>query len=441
MTSKSLATLRILPLGVFVVAVFVFVLQNSFYGQDNHSNRTIPETELEKPKFEPGVLSSSATEMKNLIRLGWDKNRLRLERDWADPNAGKSEEEIRKARIQRYMDRGLPEEQAAELIDRRVVFGDSDDDPLTVAFRAFGARFGEGSSGAAGGGHRRRLSFHNEHLSGTAAIVDELLRFEFTENEPPFQRLTVQDQNDGRLSILFSTDDLLIELRQSTNKKTRLTYVVNERAYLMMADNFDEFSKKYSRATVEILFPLFRHVGIDLPIQADSPEVKAYVRQHFVAMNSRKPVSIENFQRLLLELDSSKFDKRLAATDALTAQYDVWSDLLRSSAIDSSLSLEVRNRIQMIINENEAVRKDARELREFVEERKLIDSVEYLLNLLPDSDENSLDAIYARLQKITGKTRPEIDELWKNRPVDSGNGSPPADKPPTPTPTRESRLH
>ena len=127
------------------------------------------------------------------------------------------------------------------------------------------------SGGSSGDGLSKRLSFSGQSLSGRAIIAKDDLEFEFTEIQGKERSFEIRDNGKGRFKFQFSFDNLFIRLLQTENGKTQLIWITDDRVEVFAGDSFSDFTKRNPEVVDEMLFPLFKRLGIKTPVDAPDP--------------------------------------------------------------------------------------------------------------------------------------------------------------------------
>ena len=238
-----------------------------------------------KPKFGSGALDEAATRTEKLLQLKWNGDNIALKRDWdseeekagEDP-AGEQDDKF-KAEIKKLVDRGVPEEQAAEIAEKllqsRLRIGDMmkkspAGNAVERAFYAIPSSF-RGSSGSTGLAERRRLYFSKELLSGTALLGGDDLRFQLIEKNGQRRSFEFSDNGKGRVKFEFVFADLLVRLLQTETGKTQLIWIDDKSAKVFVGDSFSDFMKRNPQVVDTMLFPLFKHLGVKEPTSPPAP--------------------------------------------------------------------------------------------------------------------------------------------------------------------------
>ena len=240
-----------------------------------------------KQDFGDGALDKSSAAMKNLLQLKWSGQNLELKRDWEErlkkkkkKGKNKKDDEVEEA-IAKLVEGGLPEADAKRLAEQMAGNGGlgamrnfgmgMNRSEVEKAFFAVSSEFGGSSSGSSGNGSSKRLSFSGQSLSGRATIAKDDVEFEFTEVRGKERSFEIRDNGEGRLKFQFSFDNLFIRLLQTKTGKTQLIWITDDQVEVYVGDSFSNFTKRNPKVVDEMLFPLFKRLGIKTPVDVPDP--------------------------------------------------------------------------------------------------------------------------------------------------------------------------
>ena len=270
-----------------------------------------------KPDFGDGALEETSVAMGRLLQLKWNGQNLELKQDWderlkeemqddeetddadagdvdtgdedEDTAAADIEDKVKKS-IERLADAGLPEAKARRMAERmaeakaRMAEGRArmaeakaemararENRPeVQKAFLAVQAKFATGPS-IISGGDISRIMFSSESLCGLAILEEGNVRFEFTEIQKNKRNFKIADDGKGRFKFEFGYDDLLVRLNQAETGKTQLFLIDGDQVEVFEGDSFSDFMRRNPKVTDEMLFPLFKRLGIGVPASKPAP--------------------------------------------------------------------------------------------------------------------------------------------------------------------------
>lgn len=262
------------------------------------------------------------------------------------------------------------------------------------------------SSGSSGSGARRRVSFSDSELGGTAFLADEDVKFAFEEKNGDERVFEFRDNGEGGINFTFTFDQLFVRLRQSNKGKTQLIWIDNDKANVYVGDSFSNFIESNRAIAEQLLFPLFDRLGVKMPIEKVDTRVVAAVIEKLKMQNGD---DAEQLKKLIADLDSDSYETRAGASEKLAAGYDRWQLEIKKYSEDASMSTEAKVRLKEIIADSRQS-----ELDKLIADQNLLASPAYLISIVDIVKPNEKQLLFDRLEKVTGQKHGDDLAAWKS---------------------------
>ncbi len=349
-------------------------------------------------KYEQGPINELSDEIGSLIRLQWSGRNIALRQDFP---AVDEDAEFEK-RVQKFIDRGLDRDRAERFAGQRAG-GLEVSHPVQKAFNSIAENSG-GSRNAGGGGDNYRCMFSNQDISGTCRTSRDFVRIEFSENYDPNQRFVFDDPEGPRVSLLFTSDELIVEFRQQADGQIRIAIVADE-PHLFTATDYKSLVDDDPLLVKELLQPLFSHLGIVAPFTIHSPEVKLALITQLLAMSDEDSSRV---QKELEALESENEEDRVAAYDRLAEGFEFWENAISDHVTEETISTETRNLLKQI--GDKAKNHPA---NNYIKDHKLMSSPLFLVDLLEGRSAEEQDLIVNQLKRVTGQDFGDDRKRWR----------------------------
>jgi hypothetical protein len=279
--------------------------------------------------------------------------------------------------------------------------------PIDILFNQVQNQAAIHSAGSSGGGGERSRRFNGTKLNGSLRTRDQaLLLLHFEEAGEGGRAIEFADDGKGafRLQVTHSEGDMIL-LIQTPKGGFRGVAMLGKRTFAGQGDSFTDFYKQH-RATMEAdILPILGHFGIEPVLSPFDPGIKKNV----IALLQRSPDSLDKGKKLLADLDNDQFTVREQASKALTDGFAVYRDLVLEQHKDPANSLEVKTRLEKIVNANA----DAARVSHLVALLELEKDAAYLTALLDGASSADAAAIAAHLEKLTGQKFGTDAKAWK----------------------------
>ena len=361
--------------------------------------------------FGNGKFEQVAPKTGKLLRLKWSGKTILLRRDW-DKRLNQERQGLTESEnlAQDLIDRGFPEDLAKRQANQqmkilKMQFANGPvprEKGLSHYFFSIGGR---GSSGSSGAGARRNLRFSTSEMSGFAVLSDNDVRFSFEENKNSERGFRFRDNGEGKIQFEFSHDHLLVRFTQKAAGSVQLAIISDDSAHSYVADSFVELQRKHPAVVKKTLLKLWRQLGIQLPLSKNDPVV---LRQAIQMIRANLETSDQDAMNTIADLDSESFKKRQTASVLLNSNYENWEGTIKSMYQNGAMSAESRTRLKAVIDQFESD-----EVLEFVRNQKLLESPDFLIQLLEESKVNDKKLLTKFLQKTTGESFGADVSKWK----------------------------
>ncbi len=364
-----------------------------------------------------GPLQEQPDRMRELIRWTLDGPRLAIRKDWKPISDQQKQKEF-DAKIEAMIERGFDEATARRLAEQtlknRMV-----DEPFGAAFMQL-AR-GNSGQGRSSSGDYHEYRFRGRDLHAIGVLENGRMRISFVEQNGPRREWSIDDRDDGHLIFRYFGDDFLVQMTQKSDGSIHLIRVQGVKAESYVGKNFAMLRKENPALIEQWLLPMFDHLGFSPPLSHANPVVRQAVIEQLKVSDRFDP---DRFDKLLVDLNSENFAARDAATETLRSQRDLYRETIARALEQSDLTLEVRTRLNRILQTDAT----DNEVDRFIREQDLVNSPEYLVGLLTPSDDELNQLICRQLERITGEsfTPSQARQRWLNQP--GGSGSVPVER-------------
>ena len=205
-----------------------------------------------------------------------------------------------------------------------------------------------------------------------------------------------EKEDEFLIRICGGLDPYLLQIVQSKSG-----FVVQEanglQSFAGRGDSFESFCKDHPDFVQTQFLPMLKKYGIATP----ATRFNSVTRDH--VLDLLKPVEeqrISDFKNAFANLESQKFSERETAAKELNGKYKDWQDVIRNAIANESFSVEVRAKLQAMVQANSS--ESDRELVSLVTSADLKNDKEYLVWLLSQSkDDNEKTRIASQLSKVT----------------------------------------
>ena len=357
-------------------------------------------------EFADGPMQDCSEAIGNLVRMTVNGKVLALKREWEQEDKSEEKQDHLDKEVQRLLKLGKGfDAEMANRIARRQLRGIHEfNHPIANEFDKLKIPGGSSSAGVSISGNRMTSHFSNRIMRARIEVDKSRIKLNITEKTGPERKLDVSDKNNGEFSVKYSGEDFLIELKQKADGSIKLSRVRGDDADDFNASNYLELRKENPKVVNQWLVPLLQHVGFTIPIVSDDEPVQQAVLSKLVGVRSR---SMKDFDQLIRDLDSDEFRTREEATERLSALAGLWQDVIKKQLKSSSISVEVRVRLQGILIEEKA----HNPIDELIASQDLMNSTDYLATLFAVANEQEKSAISKQLEQITNHSEP-TSEAW-----------------------------
>lgn len=363
--------------------------------------------QAEEPKigFEAGAFQTLAPQMKPLLQLKLDGERLALNREsWDDPFKGKTQNEIREELVKRLVQRGLPQKWAERQADRQV-----NAPGIERLFQDLQQAAGPSGMSSSTGGSYRRISFRGSKLGGELEILNNAsVRVTLRESEAPQRTLELLDDGTGsfRLTISNQKGDLLFALVQGQSGNLSIADIRGEFRKATGGKSFLTYYRAEKEYVEKEVFPLLEHLNVGLPTTPYSSEVLAAVAARLIKLT---PEQEQQALDLIVDLEHDDFKIREQATKQLGQQFDLFYPILMEALADENLSPEARTRLERIVSAHP----DKQRLDKFISTLELLKDAPYLIEILPELNEQQRPLVVSQLESLTEQSFGNDIAAWQ----------------------------
>ncbi|MEM7454191.1 MAG: hypothetical protein AAF456_07525, partial [Planctomycetota bacterium] len=248
------------------------------------------------------------------------------------------------------------------------------------------------------------------------------LRIRFNELTGPRRNLqiTANEEREFLISLAGATEGFFFRFKQSADGSIVCWDLDENHVSVMAAENFDEFCKTYREFTESRLLPILAFTGTGVPETRFSESIRKSVMNFLIPVDDDE---MEEFSRLVADLDSTSFRDREAATVEVEEKFEQWRDHIEQAINDPDFPAESRHRLRQVFESHVA----EAELRLIKSGHitELADDPAYLIWLMQQTEvEKERVGLVARLMDLTGLELGASPEAWEEWAAVSDNTSP-----------------
>jgi hypothetical protein len=279
--------------------------------------------------------------------------------------------------------------------------------PIEAIFAKIQAASGSMGHGMSITGDKREINFTGESLSGRLQTSGTSVRLVLEENQSPQRTLEFSDDGSGgfRIEVRNIEGDLLL-LQQSRNGSFAAISFTGGPILAAQGDSFLACFQQNRQAMEARVLPVLAQFGINLILSPELPKIRNAV----LAQLMQTPEIRAEGQKLIEELDSSEFAVREKASEVLGNRFEIYQDLFLAKLQDKTTPLEVRTRLQAIVNGHT----DQQRVAQTVTALGLLSDAGYLVALLDHVAAENVPRVTVHLEKITGQKLGADVAAWKD---------------------------
>ena len=362
-----------------------------------------------KPGFEDGPLPSVSKIVKNILRLKFQGENLRLDRSqWDKPLTITDSRGQPVAQVQRNVIlRGVAVGGRGFVRIQGMQIGGGS--KLAVLFQQLRAAAGSGNFSSGSTGRQQQMSFTGQRLSASLTHSEDSLRFRIQEETAPSRTLELRASETGSLRITLVCPDagVVVLFDQAEAGQVKLLHVAGSQVRRAEERTFLSYYRKNRRYVEDELLALLDHVGVGMAATPDSPRVAAAVLARLRSLAGRDEAA--DAARLIEQLASDSYAQRQQATQALSAEYSQYARYIQKALKDPASSPETISRLKKIVADNQHREPTAR----LVASLDLPSDAEYLVGLLEKTTGSDRDLVAARLELVTKQKLGTDVKAWR----------------------------
>lgn len=363
--------------------------------------KTLPGQQSEVPR-DFGTFQGRKAKIQKLLVLKNENSMLGLSRDWPVADATERQDQLQR-QIEILQGRGFDARIAAKLAGRAVP-GGFKSHPLGNLFSQL--RGASGSMGRSIMNNRWKINFSDRELHGDLRVAQESITLVLREKNDPSREISIRDDGRGQFSLGYLGKNFELDIQQDRTGAIEIRRTVNGKLDQFSARNYSALQEEHLEFVKNWMIPTLEYSGFVMPLAKSDIVVKRAVVGKLVAMDQR---DVRDFNALLSGLSDDNFQVREKSTNTLQQQIDQWLDLAKEAVLSDDLPSEAFHRLNSIISNSSK----NNPVEELILAENLLNSPQYLIQLLELADPSESQAIIRQLQRLTGKTLSTPDE-WKN---------------------------
>ncbi len=247
-------------------------------------------------------------------------------------------------------------------------------------------------------GDSRQQSFSGGGLVGKLEVAGDRVQILLRETDDPGNDLTVTDDAKGGLRIIFTNakGDILM-VAQNASGRVTVAHVAPGVTFTGSAASFPAFYRENSPYVEQHLLPFLQGLGVRVfPGRSSAAVVGAVCR----LLRPLSPEEQAEFKQLLAGMDDADFDRREAATGAMSKAASRYWPLIQE-ALKNPPSEEVKTRLAKVASEGA----EHREIAEVIAALDLLNDAEYLTALGRQVTGDDEAAVARRLRQLADGAR------------------------------------
>jgi hypothetical protein len=184
-------------------------------------------------------------------------------------------------------------------------------------------------------------------------------------------------------------------------------------------ESFEQLSNQQASIAADLVFGELRKWGLSQLSGRFSSEVRQLMLKRFAEPDAERQAE---FDRRVGELSDSQFQTREAASKWLNEKAADHLGMIIRALLSDGLPPEPRARLRRTLEA--ALSKTEQESFELIEKQKLADDPEMLVWLLDEPDSNSRPGILRQLELVSGESRGDDPQAWKDWLIATGKTVP-----------------
>ena len=345
------------------------------------------------PEFESGPLQDVVGAMRQLVQLEIADRRLAIQKDWERTNPVADRQDLIDDEIKKLKARGFDEATASNLAVR-IVRTTAEELPFSKAFFAVTSNlpFSKQKRSAAG---KRIVGFQNSRILGKGEIKirESDVQLQFVERKGPRREFRISHASNGAFEFRYLGKQFSIALLQKRNAEVNLSRTLQGKTESFSASDFVALHREHPKLVNKWLFPLMAHLGISTPIMTDDGAMINAALKKLVSYSQR----MVEFERLVEQLNSRDYEIRNSAHQKIIANGGDWLVQIEKKLESKSLPMETRVRLLAAMGELDS----GSPIDKAIREQKLLDSPDFLINILDQADTSQAAAVIRRLREVT----------------------------------------
>ena len=233
-------------------------------------------------------------------------------------------------------------------------------------------------------------------------------------SESAFQVLTGEG---GQISVDLQQipNDFWFSFQQDKTGEITFRVMYRDLSVDLRAENYRRLIERHFEVVESVLQPLLRRCGVAPPLTRYSNDVQ---REVWAALQPLQEGRKNEFEKRLEQVNSKQFAERETGTQFLVDHFSEWRDLIHVYSQDSTLPLELRSRLNKVIEKCETER--LQEAMAVVQMEKLLDNADYLAWLVRHANETNAETASTptsgKLELPVHRALSRISEL-EGRPI------------------------
>src|SRR5262249_44982773 len=205
---------------------------------------------------------------------------------------------------------------------------------------------------------------------------------------------------------LTGRDGDMISLREASNGRFSVVALLGKTTFADQRDSFAAFVKANRQLVSDDLLPALAQFGFEPILPPDSFGVRHAV---IVSLLSADQIQGEG-KRLVADLNSDDYNTRERASQALSACYDLYKNLVQTAIDEHTGSPEAQARVASVVHQQPLPRQPG----DTVTALDLANDSGYIVSLLDDAHLQSRPRLSEQWEKLTGQKLGTDSAVWQD---------------------------
>ena len=337
-----------------------------------------------------GPLQQAQYELKRLLNLQWDNERLQIDAEaWNAVGGGMTPQDLENDALELMGKRGA-------VLDTNPInrYNGSRSNHATTLFQFIMARFNTNDVRTGFDGRTITHRFSSNEAAVDLNVSDQDLSFQFHERVGPRRILQVEYRADHSLTINVY-GDVVFRLKQDAAGNVVVFEVVDATIEQREAVSFAALYKADPEFVEQRVYPTLDHMGVRLPASRFARDLIYQVVDQLAPATGGELQ--QRVDQAIIDLDNEQYDRRQAALRFLESHLELASPTLKAVAEGESLSFEQQQQIERLLAEPPS---DGPQYEHLVAALGLSVDATYLAQIVPSLNDEDAAIVKTQVAKL-----------------------------------------